>query len=164
MRARKVLAERGGAAVVWVVMTFLYAEVKRGEAYQLTVFTTPARTRAARRQQRRMAQVSSESLRLAVMVSSFWNWCRLAHNSYMGMRQMTFEIPEDMAEEFVKDFPDAEAQSSEVTRLIRCHLSRPTFPTLTDEQWEALNHFDDAADDAWLAEMREKYPMEDTSL
>jgi hypothetical protein len=49
-------------------MSFLYAEERREGAYQLTVFTTPARTRAARRQQRRMAQVSSESsLRLVVI-------------------------------------------------------------------------------------------------
>jgi hypothetical protein len=79
MRARKVLAERGGAAVVWVVMTFLYAEVKRGEAYQLTVFTTPARTRAARRQQRRTAQVSSDSsLRLVVMVFLLVEWVKIS--------------------------------------------------------------------------------------
>jgi hypothetical protein len=42
----------------------------RGERlYQLIVFNTPVRTRAARRQQRRMAQVSSDrNARLAVMV------------------------------------------------------------------------------------------------
>jgi len=49
-------------------MVFLCAEVRREGAYQLTVFTTPARTRAARRQQRRIAQVSVESsLRLVVI-------------------------------------------------------------------------------------------------
>jgi hypothetical protein len=49
-------------------MSFLFYGGEAGEAYQLTVFTTPARTRAARRQQRRMAQVSVESsLRLVVI-------------------------------------------------------------------------------------------------
>jgi di/tricarboxylate transporter len=52
--------------------------VLRGRVlYQLTVFTTPARTRAARRQQRRTAQVSSDkSLRLVVMVFLLVEWVK----------------------------------------------------------------------------------------
>ncbi len=73
------------------------------------------------------------------------------------MRQMTFEIPDDVAEDFDRDVPAAE-QSACVTKLLLRHLSRPTFPTLTDEEWKALNEFDHAADDAWLAEMNAKCP------
>jgi hypothetical protein len=75
----------------------------------------------------------------------------------MGMRQIILEIPDYVADDFDRDVPAAE-QSACVTKLLLRHLSRPIFPTLTDEEWEALNEFDHAADDAWLVEMREKYP------
>jgi hypothetical protein len=77
----------------------------------------------------------------------------------MGMRQMTFEIPEEVSEEFVRDVPTAE-QSAYVTKLLLRNLSRSIFPTLTGEEWEALNEFDHAADDAWLAEVAILYPIE----
>ncbi len=75
----------------------------------------------------------------------------------MGMRQMTFDIPDEVAERFSSEVPASE-QSQEVTKLLRRRLFKPIWPTLTDEQWEALNEFDDAADDAWLAEMNAKCP------
>lgn len=81
----------------------------------------------------------------------------------MGMRQMTFDIPDEVAERFCSEVPASE-QSEEVTKLLRRRLSRPKLPTLTDEEWEALNEFDDAADDAWLLEMREKGTNEGSSL
>ena len=68
------------------------------------------------------------------------------------MRQVTFEIPDEVAEDLDRDVPSAE-QSAVVTKLLLRHLSRPTWPTLTDEEWAALNEFDHAADDAWLVEM-----------
>jgi di/tricarboxylate transporter len=60
------------------ISAFLGISDFRGEwLYQLTVFTTPARTRAARRQQRRTAQVSSDkSLRLVVMVFLLVEWVK----------------------------------------------------------------------------------------
>ncbi len=51
----------------------------------------------------------------------------------MGMRQMTFEIPEDVAERFSSEVPASE-QSEVVTRLLR----RSTRPKLTEEQWDAI--------------------------
>jgi hypothetical protein len=52
----------------------------------------------------------------------------------MGMRQMTFEIPDEVAEDFIRDVPTAE-QSAYVTKLLV--MSRPT-PELTDVQWDAI--------------------------
>jgi len=75
----------------------------------------------------------------------------------MGMRQMTFEIPDEVAERFSSEVPASE-RSEEVTKLLQRRLFKPIWPTLTDEQWEALNEFDDAADDAWLVEMRQNSP------
>ena len=50
----------------------------------------------------------------------------------MGMRQMTFEIPEEVAEQFESEVPVPE-QSAEVTRLLlRRRVSRPA---LTEEDW-----------------------------
>jgi hypothetical protein len=51
----------------------------------------------------------------------------------MGMRQMTFEIPGEVAERFVSQVPAAE-QSNLVANLLQRHVSRPT---LTEEQWDA---------------------------
>ena len=52
----------------------------------------------------------------------------------MGMRQMTFEIPEEVAEQFESEVPVPE-QSAEVTKLLLRRVSRPT---LTEEQWAAV--------------------------
>jgi hypothetical protein len=57
---------------------------------------------------------------------------KLCH--YKGVRQMTFDIPDDVAEDFIKDAPEAEDRSRELTRLLRRHLT----PTLTGEQWQAI--------------------------
>ena len=73
------------------------------------------------------------------------------------MRQVTFEIPDELAERFDREVPPAE-QSACLTGLLLRHLLGPIFPTLTDEEWEALNEFDHAADDAWLVEMRHNSP------
>jgi hypothetical protein len=58
----------------------------------------------------------------------------------MGMRQMTFEIPEEVAEKFESEVPVPE-QSAEVTKLLRRRVSRRT---LTEEDWarvcEAANN------------------------
>jgi len=54
----------------------------------------------------------------------------------MGMRQMTFEIPDEVAEQFNNEVPASE-QSSVVTKLL-VHR-RPT-PRLTDEQWDAISN------------------------
>jgi len=43
----------------------------------------------------------------------------------MGMRQMTFEIPEEVAEQFESEVPVPE-QSAEVTKLLLWRVSRPT--------------------------------------
>ena len=48
----------------------------------------------------------------------------------MGMRQMTFDIPEDLAEEFNRMVPASE-QSAMVAKL----LQRASRPTLTEGQW-----------------------------
>lgn len=77
------------------------------------------------------------------------------------MRHMTFEIPEDVAEKFLSVVPEAE-RSHLVAQLLR----REAFKVrMTDEEWEialqGCNDFDDAADDAWLAEMRKACGMED---
>jgi hypothetical protein len=50
----------------------------------------------------------------------------------MGMRQMTFEIPEEVAERFESEVPASE-QSSIVAKL----LQRASRPRLTEEQWAA---------------------------
>jgi hypothetical protein len=52
----------------------------------------------------------------------------------MGMRQMTFDIPDEVAEDFMKDVPEAEERSREITRFLRRHLT----PKLTDEQWQSI--------------------------
>ena len=52
----------------------------------------------------------------------------------MGMRQMTFEIPDEVAEQFSSEVPASE-QSSVVTKLL---LHRKPMPSLTDEQWDAV--------------------------
>jgi len=49
----------------------------------------------------------------------------------MGMRQMTFEIPEEVAEQFESEVPEPE-QSAEVTKLMLRRVSRPA---LTEEDW-----------------------------
>jgi hypothetical protein len=75
----------------------------------------------------------------------------------MGMRQMTFETQDEVAERFSTEVPASE-HSEEMTKLLRRRFFKTKCPTLTDEDWEALNEFDDAADDAWLAEMYAKRP------
>jgi hypothetical protein len=50
------------------------------------------------------------------------------------MRQMTFDIPDEAAEDFIKDVPDAAERSREVTRFLRRHLASK----LTDEQWQSI--------------------------
>jgi hypothetical protein len=52
----------------------------------------------------------------------------------MGMRQMTFDIPEEVAEQFSREVPETE-QSSVVTKLLLRH--RPT-PKLTEAEWDAV--------------------------
>jgi hypothetical protein len=53
----------------------------------------------------------------------------------MGMRQMTFDIPDDVAERFSGVVPASE-QSTVVAKLLR----RASRQTLTEEQWdEAAN-------------------------
>ena len=54
--------------------------------------------------------------------------------SGMGMRQMTFEIPDEVAEDFIKDFPVAQERSRELTRLLRQQFTSK----LTTEQWDAI--------------------------
>jgi hypothetical protein len=49
----------------------------------------------------------------------------------MGMRQMTFEVPEDVADNFDRAVPASE-QSAMVARLMR----RASRPTLTEQQWD----------------------------
>jgi hypothetical protein len=51
----------------------------------------------------------------------------------MGMRQVTFEIPDDVAERFDREVPASE-QSSVVAKL----LLRASRPKLTEEQWAAV--------------------------
>ena len=58
---------------------------------------------------------------------------RLCQNIAMGMRQVTFEIPDELAEDFDREVPTAE-QPHELTRLLRRRLT----PKLTDEQWRAI--------------------------
>ncbi len=57
----------------------------------------------------------------------------------MGMRRMTFEIPDEVADRFDSEVPASE-QSSTVTKLLR----RASTPKLTEEQWaeicEAVNN------------------------
>ena len=53
--------------------------------------------------------------------------------SGMGMRQMTFEIPDEVAERVMSEVPTAE-QSEVVTKA----LLRRTRPKLTAEQWDAI--------------------------
>ena len=50
----------------------------------------------------------------------------------MGMRQMTFDIPDEVADRFSSEVPASE-QSVLVTKLLR-QVSRPR---LTEEQWAA---------------------------
>jgi len=50
------------------------------------------------------------------------------------MRQMTFDIPDEVAEQFSSEVPASE-QSSVVTKLL---LRRRPTPQLTDEQWDAV--------------------------
>jgi len=50
----------------------------------------------------------------------------------MGMRQMTFEIPEELAERFESEVPESE-QSAVVAEL----LQRASRRRLTEEQWAA---------------------------
>ncbi len=47
------------------------------------------------------------------------------------MRQMTFEVPEDVADNFDRAVPASE-QSAMVARLMR----RASRPTLTEQQWD----------------------------
>jgi len=49
----------------------------------------------------------------------------------MGMRQMTFDIPEDVAEQFSREVPP-EDQSAMVATLLR----RASLPLLTEQQWD----------------------------
>ena len=71
----------------------------------------------------------------------------------MGMRQMTFEIPDEVAEQFSSEVPVSE-QSSVVTKLL---LHRRPTPKLTDADWDAVcnaaNEGSEEEDNAWLAEM-----------
>ena len=55
------------------------------------------------------------------------------YNSLMGMRQMIFDIPDEVAERFDSEVPASE-QSSVVTKLL---LHRRPTPRLTEEQWAA---------------------------
>jgi len=75
----------------------------------------------------------------------------------MGMRQVTLEIPNELAERFDREVPAAE-QSSELMRLLRRRLT----PKLTDEQWAAAcdgaNNWSEEEDAAWLTEMYAKSP------
>ena len=50
------------------------------------------------------------------------------------MRQMTFDIPDEVAERFSSEVPASE-QSAVVAKLLRRRVSRPT---LTEEQWVAV--------------------------
>ena len=52
----------------------------------------------------------------------------------MGMRQMTFDIPDEVAEQFSSEVPASE-QSGVVTKFL---LRRRPTPKLTDEQWDAV--------------------------
>ncbi len=65
--------------------------------------------------------------------------------------------PREVAERFSSEVPASE-QSEEVTKLLRRRLFKTKWPTLTDEEREALNEFDHAADDAWLVETRQNSP------
>jgi hypothetical protein len=64
----------------------------------------------------------------------------LCQDRPMGMRQMTFDIPDEVAERFDSEVPVAE-QSKVVTKLL---LHRRPTPKLTEEQWaevcEAANN------------------------
>ena len=51
----------------------------------------------------------------------------------MGMRKITFEIPEEIAERFLEVVPPAE-QSGEVSRLLE---RRATQPLLSEADWDA---------------------------
>jgi hypothetical protein len=51
----------------------------------------------------------------------------------MGMRQMTFDIPEEIAEQFCSDVPASE-RSAYVTKKLQRPASRLS---LTEEQWDA---------------------------
>jgi len=51
----------------------------------------------------------------------------------MGMRQMTFDIPEDMAERF-----SAEVPADEQSRVVLTAIRRRITPRLTEEQWAAI--------------------------
>src|SRR5580698_8721534 len=55
------------------------------------------------------------------------------YNRVMGMRQMVFDIPDEVAERFDSEVPASE-QSSVVTKLL---LHRRPTPKLTEEQWAA---------------------------
>jgi hypothetical protein len=52
----------------------------------------------------------------------------------MGMRQMTFEIPDEVAEDFVRDVPATDERSRILTTLLR----RRYAPKFTSEQWDAI--------------------------
>jgi len=43
------------------------------------------------------------------------------------MRQMTFEIPDEVAEVFLKDFPGAEERSVEITSYILRHRAKKVY-------------------------------------
>ncbi len=76
------------------------------------------------------------------------------------MRQITFEIPEEVAQQFDREVPATE-QCRVLAKLLEQYVSKPTWPEWTEEEWRAVNEFDDAADDAWLMEMARGTPMEE---
>ena len=49
------------------------------------------------------------------------------------MRQMTFEIPDEVAERFESEVP-----ASELSRIVAKLLQRASRPNLTEEQWAAV--------------------------
>ena len=80
------------------------------------------------------------------------------------MRQMTFDIPEEVAERFTSEVPAAE-QSSVVPKLL---LRRRPTPKFTDEQWDAVcnaaNDCSEEEDNAWLAEMAKHGSLETSKV
>jgi len=62
----------------------------------------------------------------------------------MGMRQMTFEIPDEVADRFSSEVP-----VDEQSRVVLSAIRRRITPELTDEQWaaaiDALNTDPDVA-------------------
>ncbi len=83
----------------------------------------------------------------------------------MGTRQMTFDIPDEIAEDFIKDVPEAEERSGLITSYI---LHRRAKKVYSEADWiaaadaanadEVLNHdidewqsFSDPIEEPWDA-------------